>query len=185
MKRPILYHPDPRLKKSCAAVEDLTDDLRQLADDMLATMYDAPGVGLAAPQVGVLNRLIVLDCVKEEGEKPRPLIMFNPKIVAASEELNTYEEGCLSIPEQFADVTRPAEVEVTWIDRDGNEQREGMDGLVGDMRAARDRPSGRQAVHRLSQAVEAPDDHAQNAEIQARACARMSVLDIVRWPDPR
>ncbi|MEP1767913.1 MAG: peptide deformylase [Sulfitobacter sp.] len=129
MKRPILYHPDPRLKKTCAAVDNLTDDLRQLADDMLATMYDAPGVGLAAPQIGVLNRLIVLDCVKEDGEKPRPLIMFNPQIIAASEELNTYEEGCLSIPDQFADVTRPAEVEVTWIDRDGNEQREGMDGL--------------------------------------------------------
>lgn len=129
MKRPILYHPDPRLKKSCTAVADLTDDLRQLADDMLATMYDAPGVGLAAPQVGVLARLVVLDCVKEEGEKPRPLIMFNPKIVSASEELNTYEEGCLSIPEQFADVTRPAEVEVSWIDRDGNEQYETMDGL--------------------------------------------------------
>ncbi|MBB3992636.1 peptide deformylase [Sulfitobacter undariae] len=129
MKRPILYHPDPRLKKACTAVDDLTDDLRQLADDMLATMYEAPGVGLAAPQIGVLSRLVVLDCVKEDGEKPRPLIMFNPQIVAASEELNTYEEGCLSIPEQFADVTRPAEVEVTWIDRDGNEQREGMKGL--------------------------------------------------------
>jgi len=129
MKRPILYHPDPRLKKHCAPVTDLTDDLRMLADDMLATMYDAPGVGLAAPQVGVLARLIVLDCVKAEGEAPRPLIMFNPQIVAASDEMNTYEEGCLSIPEQFADVTRPAEVEVTWMDRDGNEHREGMDKL--------------------------------------------------------
>ena len=129
MKRPILYHPDPRLKKPCAAVEDLSDDMRKLADDMLATMYDAPGVGLAAPQVGVLTRLIVLDCVKEEGEKPRPLIMFNPQIVASSDALNTYEEGCLSIPEQFADVTRPAQVEVTWMDRDGNAQHEEMDGL--------------------------------------------------------
>lgn len=129
MKRPIIYHPDPRLKKTCAAVDDLNDDLRSLADDMLATMYDAPGVGLAAPQVGVLSRLVVLDCVKEQGETPRPLVMFNPQIVAASEELSTYEEGCLSLPEQFADVTRPAEVEVTWIDRNGKEQREGMRGL--------------------------------------------------------
>ena len=104
--------PRPAPEKACAPVADLTDDLRTLADDMLATMYDAPGVGLAAPQVGVLTRLVVLDCVKEEGEKPRPLIMFNPQIVASSEELNTYEEGCLSMPEQFADVTRPAEVEV-------------------------------------------------------------------------
>ena len=98
MKRPILLHPDPRLKKTCAALPDLTDELRALADDMLETMYDAPGVGLAAPQVGVLQRLVVLDCVKEDGEAPRPLIMFNPEIVAASDELNTYEEGCLSIP---------------------------------------------------------------------------------------
>ena len=103
--------------------------MRKLADDMLATMYDAPGVGLAAPQIGVMNRLIVMDCVKEEGEKPRPLIMFNPQIVASSDALNTYEEGCLSIPEQFADVTRPAQVEVTWMDRDGNAQHEEMDGL--------------------------------------------------------
>ncbi len=129
MKRPILLHPDPRLKKTAEAVPDLTDELRALADDMLETMYDAPGIGLAAPQVGVLTRLVVLDCVKEDGDAPRPLIMFNPEIVASSDTLNTYEEGCLSIPEQFADVTRPAEVEVRWIDSDGNEQTEAMDGL--------------------------------------------------------
>ena len=129
MKRSILLHPDPRLKKVCDAVPDLSDALRSLADDMLETMYDAPGIGLAAPQVGVLQRLIVLDCVKAEGETPRPLIMFNPEIVAASDETNVYEEGCLSIPEHFADVTRPAEVQVRWIDRNGNEQTEGMDGL--------------------------------------------------------
>ena len=102
----------------------MTDELRSLADDMLATMYDAPGIGLAAPQIGVLERLIVMDCVKEEGEAPRPLIMFNPEVLAGSDELNTYEEGCLSIPDQYADVTRPAEVDVRWIDRDGNEQTE-------------------------------------------------------------
>jgi len=129
MKRPILLHPDPRLKKAAAPVADLSDELRVLGDDMLATMYDAPGIGLAAPQVGVLSRVIVLDCVKEEGEAPRPLLMFNPEIVAASDDLNTYEEGCLSIPEQFADVTRPAEVEVRWLDRDGNERKEAFDGL--------------------------------------------------------
>jgi peptide deformylase len=129
MKRPILIHPDPRLKKVCDPVPDLSDDLRALADDMLETMYDAPGIGLAAPQVGVLQRLIVLDCVKEEGEAPRPMIMFNPAVTASSDETNTYEEGCLSIPDQYADVTRPAEVSVTWIDRDGNEQSEDFDGL--------------------------------------------------------
>ncbi len=129
MKRPIILHPDPRLKKSSAPVTDLSDDLRQLADDMLETMYDAPGIGLAAPQVGVLDRLIVLDCVKLDTEAPRPLIMFNPEIVAVSDEQNVYEEGCLSIPEQFADVTRPKQVQVRWIDRDGVEQTEEMDGL--------------------------------------------------------
>jgi peptide deformylase len=129
MKRPILIHPDPRLKKVCAPVSEITDDLRKLADDMLETMYDAPGIGLAAPQVGVLSRLIVLDCVKEEGEVPRPLVMINPEVLASSEEMNTYEEGCLSIPDQYADVTRPAEVEVRWIDPDGAEHREGFGGL--------------------------------------------------------
>ncbi|KIT14274.1 peptide deformylase [Jannaschia aquimarina] len=129
MKRPILLHPDPRLKKVAAPVPDLSDELRALADDMLETMYAAPGIGLAAPQVGVLHRLIVLDCVKAEDEDPRPLIMFNPEVVASSDETSTYEEGCLSIPEQFADVTRPSEVTVRWIDRDGNEQQEDMAGL--------------------------------------------------------
>ncbi|WP_174239036.1 peptide deformylase [Roseobacter cerasinus] len=129
MKRKILLHPDPRLKKVSAPLPDLSDELRALADDMLETMYDAPGVGLAAPQIGILQRLVVMDCVKGEGETPRPLIMFNPEIVSSSDETNIYEEGCLSLPEQFADVTRPAEVEVRWIDRDGNEQQEVFDGL--------------------------------------------------------
>ncbi|MQY42162.1 peptide deformylase [Epibacterium sp. SM1969] len=129
MKRPILIHPDPRLKKVCAPVADISDELRQLADDMLETMYDAPGVGLAAPQIGVLDRVIVLDCVKEEGEAPRPLQMFNPRIIASSDESNVYEEGCLSIPEQYAEVTRPKVVDVEWIDRDGNLKTESFDGL--------------------------------------------------------
>ncbi len=129
MKRSILLHPDPHLKKAASPVSDLTDELRSLADDMLATMYDAPGIGLAAPQVGVLSRLIVLDCVKEEGGTPRPLVMFNPQVVASSDDLNTYEEGCLSIPEQFGDVTRPASVEARWIDRDGKERHEEFSGL--------------------------------------------------------
>ena len=129
MKRNILIHPDPRLKKVCAPVSDLSDDLRKLTDDMLETMYDAPGIGLAAPQIGVLDRLIVLDCVKEEGAAPRPMVMFNPEITAASDETNVYEEGCLSIPEQYADVERPAEVEVSWTDLDGKARSERFDGL--------------------------------------------------------
>ncbi len=129
MVRPILIHPDPRLKKVAAQVSDITDELRVLADDMLSSMYDAPGIGLAAPQVGVSARLIVLDCVKEEGAAPRPLAMFNPEIIAASDEVNTYEEGCLSIPDIYADVTRPEAVTVRWMDVNGAEQEETFDGL--------------------------------------------------------
>ncbi|QYX58255.1 peptide deformylase [Roseovarius sp. SCSIO 43702] len=129
MKRPILIHPDPRLKKVCAPVPDITDELRTLAADMLETMYDAPGIGLAAPQVGVLSRLIVMDCEKDEDAEPAPQVMVNPEILASSDETNVYEEGCLSIPEQFAEVTRPAEVEVRWMGLDGEEHRAGFDGL--------------------------------------------------------
>jgi len=128
-KRTILIHPDPRLKKVATAVPDISDELRVLADDMLETMYDAPGIGLAAPQLGILKRLIVLDCIKEEGEAPRPMVMFNPEVIAASDDLNSYEEGCLSIPEQYGEVTRPAEVAVRWLDRDGNVQEQAFDGL--------------------------------------------------------
>ncbi len=129
MKRPILIHPDPRLKKVCKPVADISDELRVLADDMLETMYDAPGIGLAAPQIGILDRLIVLDCVKEEGAAPQPLVMFNPEILASSDDLNVYEEGCLSIPDQYAEIERPREVRVGWLDRDGNPQEQDFDGL--------------------------------------------------------
>jgi len=129
MNRSILIHPEPRLSKNCTPVADASDALRTLSRDMLETMYDAPGVGLAAPQVGVLERLIVLDCIKAEGEAPRPMVMLNPEVMAASEETNVYEEGCLSIPEQYAEVTRPAEVEVRWLGLDGREHREGFSGL--------------------------------------------------------
>ena len=126
---PILIHPDPRLKKVCDPVTDLSDDLRKLADDMLDTMYDAPGIGLAAPQISVTKRLIVLDCVKDDSQPPRPLVMFNPEVLESSEEKSIYDEGCLSIPEQYAEVERPAEVKVGWIDQNGNPQEETFDGL--------------------------------------------------------
>ncbi len=127
--RSILIHPDPRLKKLCDPVAQIDDDIRRLADDMLATMYDAPGVGLAAPQVGVLRRLFVLDCVKDKSAAPDPLVMVNPEITWTSEALNTYEEGCLSIPDQYADVTRPAEVRMRWLGLDGQSHEEQFDGL--------------------------------------------------------
>ncbi len=128
-KRTILIHPDPRLKSVAAAVTDVDGALVSLADDMLETMYAAPGIGLAAPQVGVLTRALVMDCVKEEGAEPRPMVMFNPEVIAASDDRNIYEEGCLSIPDQYADVERPAEVTVRWIGRDGEEHQDDFAGL--------------------------------------------------------
>ncbi|MEL7301426.1 MAG: peptide deformylase [Pseudomonadota bacterium] len=127
--RPILIHPDPRLKKVAEPVSEITDKLRVLAEDMLETMYDAPGIGLAAPQVGVSVRMITMDCVKEEGADPRPMVLLNPEVIATSEEMTTYEEGCLSIPEQYADVERPAEVDVRWLGLDGETHTEHFDGL--------------------------------------------------------
>ncbi len=125
----ILVHPDPRLKVVADPVQGIDDDLRRLADDMLETMYDAPGIGLAAPQVGVGKRLLVMDCIKEESVAPRPMVLINPAVVWTSDERNVYEEGCLSIPEQYADVERPAEVEVTWTGLNGAEEREHFAGL--------------------------------------------------------
>jgi peptide deformylase len=127
--RPILIHPDPRLKAVADPVAEVDDTLRKLADDMLETMYAAPGIGLAAPQIGILQRLLVMDCVKEEGAPPQPMVLINPEIKWSSDEKNVYEEGCLSIPDQFADVERPSEVEVTWTNLEGSEQSAKFDGL--------------------------------------------------------
>ncbi len=128
-RRAILIHPDPRLRRVCAPVSDISDALRALARDMLETMYDAPGVGLAAPQVGIPERMIVMDCIRDEAAEHHPMVLVNPEIIAASAELNTYEEGCLSIPEQFAGIERPAEVTVRWLGLDGEEHRQDFDGL--------------------------------------------------------
>ena len=127
MIRPILIHPDPRLKKVCDPVAEITPDLRSLAEDMLATMYDAPGIGLAAPQVGVTRRLIVMDCIKEG--TPEPVMLFNPVVVWSSEDRSVYEEGCLSIPDVYNEITRPAEVAVRWMDVDGHEQERQFAGI--------------------------------------------------------
>ncbi len=127
--RNILIHPDPRLKKVTEPVVSVTDDLRRLADDMLETMYEAPGIGLAAPQVAVMSRMIVMDCEKEEDATPTPMVLINPAVVWTSEERSVYDEGCLSIPEQYAEVERPSEVEVEWMNLNGKTQRERFDGL--------------------------------------------------------
>ena len=127
--RTILIHPESKLRKVSLEVKDLSDRLINLADDMLKTMYDAPGIGLAAPQIGSLVRLIVLDCNKEDDLVQSPIQMFNPEIIETSDEKNIQEEGCLSIPNQFGEVERPSKITVRWIDRDGNEKQESFDGL--------------------------------------------------------
>lgn len=129
MIRPIVLHPDARLKKKSVEVESITDALIKMAEDMMETMYDAPGIGLAAPQIGVLERLIVMDCAKKEDEEPDPIIMVNPTIIASSEENSVYEEGCLSIPEHFAEITRPEFIQVDWVDLGGKQHSEEFNGL--------------------------------------------------------
>ena len=119
---PIITAPDPRLQRQAKPVEKVDAAVRRLMDDMLETMYAAPGIGLAAPQVGVLKRVIVVDCAKAD-EKPQPYKLANPEILWQSEELLTNNEGCLSLPEHYADVTRPAEVKVRYLDEQ-NEIRE-------------------------------------------------------------
>ena len=127
--RDILIHPDPRLKKAADPVTEITTDVLKLAEDMLETMYDAPGIGLAAPQVGVGARMFVMDCVKEEDMPPKPMVLINPEITWSSEDLNVYEEGCLSIPEMYGDVERPASVRVSWTGVDGAAREEEFGGL--------------------------------------------------------
>ena len=120
-KLTILTIPDPILRRQATAIERVDDELRRLADDMLETMYAAPGIGLAAPQVGVSRRLIVLDVAKD-GEEKQPLVMVNPEIVRLGAERRVYEEGCLSIPEVKVEIERPGEVTVRFIDRDGRQR---------------------------------------------------------------
>jgi peptide deformylase len=119
---PIIVAPDPRLKAKCARVERVDAEIRRLMDDMVETMNLAPGVGLAAPQVGVQKRVIVVD-VSPSGEPRRPYRMANPEIVWASDDKVAFEEGCLSLPEEFAEVTRPARIRVRYLDHE-NEIRE-------------------------------------------------------------
>ncbi len=126
---PIIVAPDPRLKKRCEPVEQVDDALRRLMDDMLETMYDAPGIGLAAPQVGVLKRIIVVDVAAKEGPR-QPHQMVNPELVWASEAEASYEEGCLSLPEHYAEVERPASVKVRYLDREGETRELEADGLL-------------------------------------------------------
>jgi|SRR5262245_46137994 peptide deformylase len=128
-KLSIITLPDPMLRKASAPVERVDDELLKLADDMLETMYAAPGVGLAAVQVGVPRRLVVLDTAKDE-EPPRPLVMINPEIVKRGTEMRQHEEGCLSIPDVRIEIERPALVVVRYLDREGKDQELTAEGLL-------------------------------------------------------
>lgn len=119
--RPILIAPDPRLKQKSLPVEAVDDELRALMDDMLETMYAAPGIGLAAIQVGIPKRVIVLDIAKED-EEPSPLFLVNPEITWHSDMDRIHEEGCLSLPEYYEEVQRPHEVKIAYLDYAGEEQ---------------------------------------------------------------
>lgn len=125
----ILEVPNPILKKKSAPVETITDELRTLLNDMLETMYDAPGVGLAAPQVGILKRVVVID-VTRDNEPKHPYKMINPVIVARSETTDVHDEGCLSVPEQYAPVERYETVTVEYTDENGKKQTLSADGLL-------------------------------------------------------
>ena len=126
---PIIIAPDPRLKACCEPVEQVNGEIVKLMDDLLASMYAARGIGLSAPQVGVLKRVIVVDTARRE-EEPKPLAMANPEVAWVSEEMVGLEEGCLSFPEHYAQVTRPARVGMRYLDR-GNTIREiEADGLL-------------------------------------------------------
>jgi len=128
-KRSIVTLPNPILRQVSRPVERVDDDVRELVEDMFETMYAAPGVGLAAVQVGVPLRVIVLDAA-EEGEERRPLAMINPEILSFSEEKRVYEEGCLSIPEVRVEIERPASVHVRFLDLEGRQQELKADGLL-------------------------------------------------------
>jgi len=127
--KPIITLPDPLLRKASARIERVDEDIRKLAGDMLETMYAAPGVGLAAVQVGVPIRLVVLDTAKD-GEKPRSLVLINPEIVTLGSEMRLHEEGCLSIPDVRIDIERPASLTLRYIDGDGKPQELNAEGLL-------------------------------------------------------
>lgn len=126
---PILIAPDPVLETISTPVETVTDEVRQQLDDMLETMYAAPGIGLAAIQVGIPKRMLVID-VARDGEEKQPLYIINPEITWVSDDDQLYEEGCLSLPEHYAEVERPAEVKVSYLDRNGDRQELHADGLL-------------------------------------------------------
>ena len=128
-KRKIITEPDIILRKKSVNLEKVDDDLRELMDDMLETMYAAPGIGLAGVQIGILKRLIVIDVSKDE-EKKSPLFLINPEIITKSSNTSVYEEGCLSLPGYFAEIERPAECHIEYVDYHGKKKEMKASGLL-------------------------------------------------------
>ena len=133
-KLTILEYPDPRLRTKAAPIKRVDAELGQVIDDMFETMYDAPGIGLAAIQVGVPKRLLVMD-LQEKNEETgatirEPRVFINPEILQTSEEMSVYNEGCLSVPDQYADVERPKTVRARWLDRDGKRHEQELDEML-------------------------------------------------------
>jgi peptide deformylase len=127
--KPLIILPDPVLRQLSKPVETVDADVRRLADDMLDTMYDAPGIGLAAIQIGVPRQMLVID-VSKDGEEKQPLVFINPTILTTSDERSVYEEGCLSIPDYYAEVERPSAITVEYIDLEGKRLTAKADGLL-------------------------------------------------------
>lgn len=132
--RPILEAPDPRLRSISKPVDSVDDGVRLLIADMFETMYDAPGIGLAAIQIGVPSRVLVIDLQEEEDEEGKPIrtprVFINPELFDPSEEHSIYNEGCLSVPDQYAEVERPAIVHARWLDEQGVKHEERLEGLL-------------------------------------------------------
>ena len=124
----IVLHPDQKLKKISMPVSRVTDETRRIAFRMLQTMYEAPGIGLAAPQVGILKRMFVMDCAEKDAVA-EPYVLINPEIIWISDHRNTYEEGCLSIPDFYGDVERPSELKLTCLNEDGEVIEHHFEGL--------------------------------------------------------
>ena len=128
-QRKIITEPDTILRKKSAILEKVDNELRELMDDMLETMYAAAGIGLAGVQIGILKRLIVID-VSREKEKKNPLFLINPEIISKSDNTSVYEEGCLSLPGYFAEIERPAECQISYIDYNGKKKEMKANGLL-------------------------------------------------------
>ena len=128
-QRKIIIEQDTILRKKSETLEKVNNELRSLMDDMLETMYAAPGIGLAAVQIGVLKRVVVIDISKEKEEKS-PIFLINPEIVYKSKKTSIYEEGCLSLPGYFAEIERPAECQIEYLDYDGKKKEMKVDGLL-------------------------------------------------------